>query len=85
MVAFVLGKRTDETFKKLQNLLAPLDISRFYTDNWGSYERNIPPEKHKVGKANTQKIERKNSKYSENQRQFQLPQLWKIQANNDES
>ncbi len=60
MIAYVLGKRTDATFKKLQNLLTPLNISTFYTDNWGSYERNISPEKHVIGKANTQKIERKN-------------------------
>ncbi|MFK0574090.1 IS1 family transposase, partial [Endozoicomonas sp.] len=29
-------------------------------DDWGAYERNIAPEKHEIGKRNTQKIERKN-------------------------
>jgi insertion element IS1 protein InsB len=32
----------------------------FYTDDWGSYERNINPENHTVSKKNTQAIERKN-------------------------
>ncbi len=41
-------------------LLAPLNIQRYYTDDRGAYERHIDEEKHKVGKRNTQKIERKN-------------------------
>jgi len=41
-------------------LLAPLGIKRYYTDDWGAYERNLPSENHEVGKRNTQKIERKN-------------------------
>ena len=60
VIAFVLGKRTDEAFKELQSLLEPLGIEKYYTDNWGAYERNLPAEKHEVGKTNTQKIERKN-------------------------
>jgi len=32
----------------------------FYTDDWGSSERNIPTQNHTVGKNNTQIIERKN-------------------------
>ena len=60
VVAFVLGKRTDEAFKELQALLEPLGITKYYTDDWGAYERNLPPEQHEIGKTNTQKIERKN-------------------------
>jgi len=41
-------------------LLVPLGIKRYYTDDWGAYERNLPSENHEVGKRNTQKIERKN-------------------------
>jgi insertion element IS1 protein InsB len=41
-------------------LLAPFNVKLFYTDDWGAYERNIDKEQHQVGKANTQKIERKN-------------------------
>ena len=47
-------------FKKLQDLLSPLNIKKFYSDDWGAYERNISRERHEVGKENTQKIERKN-------------------------
>ena len=32
----------------------------FYTDDWGSYQRNILPLQHVVSKKNTQAIERKN-------------------------
>ncbi|MFV0400587.1 MAG: IS1 family transposase, partial [Oscillospiraceae bacterium] len=32
----------------------------FYTDDWGSYERNIPADSHVISKKNTQSIERKN-------------------------
>lgn len=32
---------------------------QFYTDGWGTYKRHLDPAFHTVGKANTQKIERK--------------------------
>ena len=41
-------------------MLAPFGISRYYTDDWGAYERHLEPNRHEVGKCNTQKIERKN-------------------------
>jgi insertion element IS1 protein InsB len=41
-------------------LLAPFNITRFYTDDWGAYERHLEADKHEIGKRNTQKIERKN-------------------------
>jgi len=59
-LAYVFGKRKDSVFKQLKALLAPLNIKRFYTDDWGAYERHIEPNNHEVGKRNTQKIERKN-------------------------
>lgn len=60
VLAYVFGKRKDVVFKELRAHLAPLGITRFYTDDWGAYERNIPEDQHVVGKQNTQKIERKN-------------------------
>lgn len=60
VLAYVFGKRKDEVFKKLKALLEPLGISRYYTDDWGAYERHLAADKHEVGKRNTQKIERKN-------------------------
>jgi IS1 family transposase len=35
-------------------------INRYYTDDWGAYERNLETNEHEIGKQNTQKIERKN-------------------------
>ena len=60
VLAYVFGKRKDPVFKKLKALLEPFGIKKFYTDDWGAYERNIDKARHQVGKANTQKIERKN-------------------------
>ncbi|MDO9424204.1 MAG: IS1 family transposase [Methylobacter sp.] len=50
----------DEVFKKLKALLQAFNITRYYTDDWGAYERHLDTAKHQVGKRNTQKIERKN-------------------------
>ena len=60
VLAYVFGRRKDEVFKKLKKLLEPFGIKKFYTDDWGAYERNLDEKKHIVGKENTQKIERKN-------------------------
>jgi len=60
ILAYVFGKRKDVVFKELKALLEPFKISRYYTDDWGAYERHIDADKHEVGKCNTQKIERKN-------------------------
>ena len=60
ILAYVLGSRKDEAFIKLKALLEPFGITRFYTDDWGAYERHLEPENHSIGKENTQKIERKN-------------------------
>jgi insertion element IS1 protein InsB len=59
VLAYVFGRRKDDVFLKLQKLLEPIGITRFYTDGWGAYERYIDAEKHQVGKENTQKIESK--------------------------
>ena len=59
VLAYVFGRRKDDVFLKLQKLLEPFGITRFYTDGWGAYERHIDTEKHQVGKENTQKIESK--------------------------
>ena len=60
ILAFVFGRRKDVVFKELKSLLDPFGISRYYTDDWGTYERHLEAEKHEIGKRNTQKIERKN-------------------------
>jgi insertion element IS1 protein InsB len=53
------GKRRDEDFLVLWELLKPFDIDRYYTDDWGSYSKYIPSQKHQIGKDQTWKIERK--------------------------
>ena len=59
VLAYVFGRRQDEAFLKLQALLEPFGITRYYTDYWGAYTRHIDVDKHVAGKRNTQKIERK--------------------------
>jgi insertion element IS1 protein InsB len=59
VLAYVFGRRKDEVFLELKELLAPFGITRFYTDGWGAYERHLDPEQHTIGKAHTQKIESK--------------------------
>jgi len=59
VLAYVFGRRKDDVFLKLKQLLEPFGITTFYTDGWGAYERHIEAEKHHVGKENTQKIESK--------------------------
>jgi insertion element IS1 protein InsB len=59
VLAYVFGRRKDEVFLKLKELLDPFGITKCYTDGWGAYERHIDVDKHQVGKENTQKIESK--------------------------
>ena len=60
VLAYTFGKRQDTVFEELKTLLEPLGIRRYYTDDWGAYERHLEADKHEMGKQNTQKIERKN-------------------------
>ena len=60
VLAYVFGERKDKVFRELKALLKPFGITRFYTDDWGSYERNLSKSEHIIGKKNTQRIERKN-------------------------
>ena len=56
----MFGRRKDHVLTALKALLSGFDIRRYYTDDCGAYERHLDPEQHRVGKRNTQKIERKN-------------------------
>lgn len=60
VLAFVFGKRSDEAFLQLKVLLSGFNIGRYYSDEWGSYHRNLWDFEHQVGKRYTQDIERKN-------------------------
>jgi insertion element IS1 protein InsB len=59
VLAYVVCTRKDAVFLKLKALIAPLGITRYYTDNAGVYQRHLPPEQHTAGKLTMQKIERK--------------------------
>lgn len=59
VLADIFGTRKDRVFLQLKALLQPFGISRYYTDDWGAYERHLDTSKHEFGKQNTQKIENK--------------------------
>ena len=59
VLAYVLAPHEDQALEALMTLLKPFGIQQFYTDAWGAYLRLLEPEHHTVGKANTQRIERK--------------------------
>ena len=59
VLAYVIDRRKDRAFIRLKSLLKPFGITKYYTDDWGAYERHLPKYQHEVGKRNTQKIERK--------------------------
>ncbi len=60
IIAWHNGKRTDEDLQSLLNLMSNFPINKYYTDDWGGYDRLLPKSKHIVGKDETWKIERKN-------------------------
>ena len=60
ILAFQIGKRNDAACKKLMKKLAHLEIGEYCTDDWKSYKKHIPAEKHTISKKRTQKIERQN-------------------------
>ena len=60
ILAFQIGKRDDATCKKLMRKMAHLDIDHYYTDDWDSYKKYIPSQKHTITKKKTQEIERQN-------------------------
>jgi len=60
VLSYTFGPRTDETCRELPALLTPFNIGMLTTDDWGSYARELPKEKHLTGKIFTQRIERNN-------------------------
>lgn len=60
ILSFVFGRRTDAACKQLISNLQHFNISAYFTDDWKSYAKYIPADKHVIGKLGTQKIENKN-------------------------
>ena len=59
VIAFWFGTREHKNFEKLMELLNGLEIGRAYTDGNYAYFKHFSADAHRVGKRNTQKIERK--------------------------
>lgn len=62
ILAMRVGKYTDKFLAELvANTEGKTDCQRWHTDDWGGYERILPPEvTHIIGKENTQRLERTN-------------------------
>lgn len=61
VVAFVFGRRTHATFRRLLAVLerAGWAVEKWFTDAWGAYEVCLPAEQRQTGKAPMQRLERK--------------------------
>lgn len=61
IVAYVFGRRTHATFRRLRAVLAGLGraVARWFTDAWWAYADTLPAAEHRVGKAPLQGLERK--------------------------
>lgn len=62
ILAARVGKHTDEMIEQLIiNTEGKTNCKRFNSDDWGGYERVLPPEiQHHIGKDRTQRLERTN-------------------------
>ena len=59
ILAYTFGNRTDTVLRQLKYLLSPFNITKYFTDGLGAYQRLLPQEQHEEGIRNTKKIERK--------------------------
>ena len=61
VVAFVSGRRTHATFRRLLAVLAQAGwaVEPWFTDAWGACEAGLPAEQRPTGKAPMQRLERK--------------------------
>ena len=61
VVAFVFGRRTHATFRRLLALLteAARAVAQWLIDAWGAYAACLPAVQHQVGKVPMQRLERK--------------------------
>jgi IS1 family transposase/transposase-like protein len=60
ILAFHIGKRNDAACKSLMKKLNHLTIDTYFTDDWRSYKKYVPKDKHVISKDKTTNIERRN-------------------------
>jgi IS1 family transposase/transposase-like protein len=60
IAAYVLGRRTDRSRRQLAEKLSGCAVGNFYTDDWQSYAKTLPPERHTISKAEALNIGRHN-------------------------
>jgi insertion element IS1 protein InsB len=63
VAAFVNGHCTDANCRALYSKFAGSCVGTFYTDNWRSHKKCLPPKHHRTGKEGTRAIERNNSNF----------------------
>ena len=61
IIAFTMGKRSEEAVRNLYVKLRHLDIGFFLTDQWEAFGAVLPKAKHRVGKQFTKAIEGMNT------------------------
>jgi insertion element IS1 protein InsB len=63
VVGVAHGDHSEQTAQRLWETLAPelRQTARFYTDRWTAYPAILPADRHVIGKAGTQRIERFNN------------------------
>jgi len=61
LIAFVVGRRTKATLKRLWEKVKHIECAAYYTDGWRPYHRILPKAKHIVSKKETYTVESKNS------------------------
>ena len=61
VVAFVFGRRTNDTFQRLLQALKQADLQavKWITDAWAAYTTCLPAEEHQIDKPQLQRLERK--------------------------
>jgi insertion element IS1 protein InsB len=60
IAAYVLARRTDRSGRHLVEKLSGSAVEQVSTDDWPSYAKTLPPERHPISKAETRNIERHN-------------------------
>jgi len=63
ILAWHNAKRQNKNFLALWKLLNRYPIHKYHTDDWSSYSKYIPTNRHQIGKNRTWKIKQKNLRF----------------------